>query len=289
MKGSMGNAVGLRRMSSAGLWMVLAPVAMLCTPAALAQGQTQAETAATRPVAGWNAAEGESTSAATARADLPEDPSAGAQEAGEPAPQIAPRSARWSGPAVPRSTKYISWGYSGQPISARDKVMLGARDLYSPFTFLGELASAGHSQLVNGQPNYGTDKGAFGERLGAAVLRDSSEGAFTDMVFAPLLHEDPRYFAEGPRYNVLHRALYAITRPLITRTDTGRNSINGAMLGGYAAAIAVSSSYYPKINRNFKDATESYAGSLEGAAIGFAVSEFEDDVFEALHLEKKRP
>jgi hypothetical protein len=38
------------------------------------------------------------------------------------------------------------------------------------------------------------DENAFGERLGAAGIRDTVQGVFTDSVFAPLLHEDPRYY-----------------------------------------------------------------------------------------------
>ena len=41
------------------------------------------------------------------------------------------------------------------------------------------------------------DSGAFGERLGAAGIRDTTQGVFTDSVFAPLLHEDPRYYMAG--------------------------------------------------------------------------------------------
>jgi len=282
MKFLRGKTLQVQGMSSAGLRMALAAVAMFGAVTALAQSPVNAVIAV-----------GESSSVTIASVELPNDPSVGMieareLEAGDPAPQLAPQHAATAGPVAPKYTKYVSWGYTAQPITNRDKVVIGARDLYSPFSFLGELASAGYSHLVNGQPNYGTDKGAFGERLGAAVIRDSSEGVFTDMIFAPMLHEDPRYFAEGPRYNILHRALYAVTRPLITRTDSGKSSVNGAMLIGYAAASAVSYSYYPQINKNFHDTAATYGGGLEGAAIGFLVSEFEDDIFMALHLEKKR-
>jgi len=274
MKFLIRNILQVERTSFAGLRMALAPVAMFCAVAAVAQSPVLTA--------------GESSSVAMASVELPNDPSARMVEAADPAPQLAPQSATMAGPVAPKYTKYVSWGYKAQPITARDKVIIGVRDLYSPFSFLGEITSAGYSHLVNGQPNYGTDSGAFGERVGAAVLRDSSEGVFTDMIFAPMLHEDPRYFAEGPRYNIFHRALYAVTRPLITQTDSGKQSVNGAMLLGYAAASAVSYSYYPKINQNFHDTAATYGGALEGAAIGFLVSEFEDDIFIALHLEKKR-
>lgn len=181
-------------------------------------------------------------------------------------------------------TAYIPAGWTAQPLTAHDKVILGLHDSVSPFSFLGIIFSAGYSHLVNGQPNYGTDKGAFGERLGATAIRDSMEGIFTDSVFAPILHEDPRYYVEGSKYGFIHRVLYAGTRPIITRTDSGHETLNGALLLGYASASAVSYTYYPAINQNFKDTVATFGGGLAGAAIGDLVSEFSDEILVKLHL-----
>ena len=186
-----------------------------------------------------------------------------------------------------RYSKYIPSGWTAQPITAHDKVILGLRDLYSPLDFLAMFASAGYAHVTNGEPNYGTDRGAFGERLGAAAIRETSQGLFTDTVFAPLLHQDPRYYIEGSQYGFIHRVLYAGTRPLITRNDSGKSAINASMLLGYAAASGLSYTYYPQINKNFHDTAATYGGSLGGAALGFLVSEFSDDLLKFVHLKSK--
>lgn len=243
---------------------------------------------------------------ANAGAALPDDPSAGlglslnvASDSGAPADHDAavnPTAALSDGPspetrraerAASLHMKYIPAGWSAkQPLPAKDKVLLGFRDLYSPLTLSGIVLSAGYSHLTDGQPNYGVNSEAFGKRLGASILRDSTEGIFTDAVFAPLLHEDPRYYVEGPDYGFLHRTLYSITRPLVTRTDSGHSSVNGAMLLGYASASALSYTYYPQINRNFHDTAATFGGGIGGAALGFFVSEFSADVLHKLHLGK---
>ncbi len=187
---------------------------------------------------------------------------------------------------APLSLKYIPAGWTAQPLTAHDKVVLAFKDSYSPFSFLGIIASAGYSHLVNGQPNYGTDKGAFGQRLGATAIRDTSEQLLTDAVFSPMLHEDPRYYVEGPQYNFFHRVFYAATRPIITRTDGGHTTPNVALLLGYGAASAISYSYYPAINQNAKDTVATFGGALGGAAIGDLVSEFSDEFLVKLHLKK---
>lgn len=213
-----------------------------------------------------------------AEASLPEAPS----------PQFKPLKPTGTGangrPIAPPGTKYIPAGWDAQPLSVHEKLVFGARDLVSFEDIAAMLLSAGYEHVLNIEPNYGTDSGAFGQRLGAAALRETTQGVFTDMVFAPLLHEDSRYYEEGPSYNFVHRTLYAATRPLITRTDHGRRTINGALLLGYAASAALTPAYYPSSNRNFHDVASTYGGSIGGAALGFFVSEFSGDVLRALHL-----
>jgi hypothetical protein len=213
---------------------------------------------------------------------LPDAPSAAILRAEAPAPN---RSAQGGNPA-PKYAKYIPSDESAQSITAHDKVIIGLRDLYSPFNFLAMIASAGYEHVTNGAPNYGTDRGAFGARLGAAAIRESTQGFFTDSVFSPMLHMDPRYYVQGPDANFIHRTLYAVTRVLISKTDSGRSTINAPLLLGYAASTALSTTYYPQVNRNFRDSASEYGGSLGGAALGFFVSEFSDQILKAVHMKK---
>jgi hypothetical protein len=188
---------------------------------------------------------------------------------------------------APRFEMYIRPGWVAQKLSSKEKMELGLRDLYRPGSILAIFASAGYSQLLNGTPNYGTDGGAFGQRLGATAIRDSTGGIFTAAVFAPLFHEDPRYYIEGPKHGVIHRTLYAITRPLVTRTDQGGYTINGAVLAGNAAASLLTAAYYPEMNRNVHDVASIYGTSVGGSALGFFVDEFIGGFLQTLHLERR--
>ena len=187
---------------------------------------------------------------------------------------------------VPRNDLFVPAGWRAQPMSAHNKVVAGSRDLISVENLGAMVISAGYSEITNGQPNYGTGAGAFAQRFGAAVVRETSQTAFSEIVFAPLLHEDPRYYQKGPAYNPVRRTLYAITRPLVTRSDSGSQTINGSLLLGYAAAAALTPAYYPSKNRNFSDVASTFGGSIGGAAIGFFISEFSTDVLQALHLRR---
>lgn len=193
------------------------------------------------------------------------------------------------GPAqhvAPLYTSVIPAGYRAQPQDAREKVIMGARDLYSFDSLAAIVLSAAYEHVTDGEPNYGVNSKAFAQRLGAAAARETSQGVFSEMLLAPLLHEDARYYVLGPSRNVVKRTFYAVTRPLITRSDSGRETVNGSILLGYAGAAALTPLYYPQINRNFKNTAETYGASIGGAALGDFVSEFADDVLEAIHLKR---
>jgi hypothetical protein len=189
---------------------------------------------------------------------------------------------------VSRYSKYIPADAAAPQIHGREKLILGARDLYSAGNFLDIAFSAGWEHLTNSEPNYGTNSKAFAQRVGAAAIRETTEGILTDGVFSVMLHEDPRYFVLGPRFGLVHRTVYAITRPLVTRDSTnGHKTVNGGLLLGYAASAALTVAYYPQSNRNFHDVASTFGGSIGGAALGFAIDEFYDQALEAVHLKKK--
>jgi hypothetical protein len=120
-------------------------------------------------------------------------------------------------------------------------------------------------------------------RLGAAVLRDSSEGILSDSAMAPLFREDPRYYRLGPAHKLPARVLYAITRPLIVRTDAGALSPNLALWSGTLGGATLTNAYYPRIDRGPAHTFEIFGGSLGGEAISDCIREFFGDVTELLH------
>ena len=212
---------------------------------------------------------------------LPEDPGANLSLGLGPAhnPQIAAGSPATVSPIASKYSMVISAGFQAPAWTAHDKFIGGLRDVVSPISLAGDIFSAGYSHVTNGQPNYGTNGEALGKRVGATFARDSAETFLAESVMPVILHEDPRYYVEGPQYNFFHRTLYAITRPIITRTDSGHATLNGALLIGYAGACGLDYAYYPQINTNFKDTASTFGGSIGGAAIGDVVVEFVDDLF----------
>ena len=180
--------------------------------------------------------------------------------------------------------------YQGEvatPMTVSDKIKGGLKNSVSLFSMMGWLASAGYEQMTNGSPNYGTDAGAFGQRLGIGAIHGISNGVFSNSLFAPIFHQDPRYYVMGPGHPFLKRLLYAATRSVISRTDSGHSTPNYALFAGNAAGAALTVTYYPAQNTTFSQVTRTFGTSLGGSAFGFVVDEFLVDALVDLHLKKK--
>jgi hypothetical protein len=247
--------------------------------------------------------------AANTRFDLPESPgtlftsSSSSADANSADPNSADPNSGDPGPADPNGAQtptgprpkaathmqmVIHSGEVAQPMPVRDKVLSGFASQASLFSATGWLAAAGWEQLTNGSPNYGTDSGAFGQRLGAAAIRNISQGVFSISLFAPLFHEDPRYYVMGTGHPFFKRLVYAGTRAIITRSDSGHTTPNFSLLAGDAAGSALTIPYYPAQNTSFKEVAETFGGSIGGSALGYVVDEFIVDALIELHIKKKQ-
>jgi hypothetical protein len=205
---------------------------------------------------------------------------------GDPSDAAAAAAARRRLRYATRRDITIQPGEIAPVLAPHDKVVLGLEESFTLFSVIGWTTSAGYSQLVNGSPNYGTDSGAYGMRLGATAIRNISENIFGDAVFAPLFHEDPRYYKMGNGHNFFKRGIYAATRAIITRTDDGHERVNYSLLAGNAAGAALTNAYYPRLNQGASQTAKSFGTSVGGSAIGFVVTEFLDDALKFAHLQK---
>jgi hypothetical protein len=230
--------------------------------------------------------------------DLPDSPgalfasSSNSTDSGsaDPSPSDPDGAQTPSGPrpkAAPHLKFVVNPGEVAQPMTVRDKVFGGMINSVSIYSATGWLAAAGWEQLWNDSPNYGTDAGAFGQRLGAAALRGVSEGVFSNSLFAPLFREDPRYYVMGSGHPFFKRLVYAGTRVLITRTDSGHKTPNFSLIAGNAAGSALTIPYYPAKNTTFSEVAQTFGGSIGGSALGFVVDEFIVDALIDLHIKKK--
>ena len=162
------------------------------------------------------------------------------------------------------------------PITAEQKMTIALKDSFDyPLIGLG-AAYAGLYQLDDSHPQFGQGFKGYLRRFGTSYC-DQVVGNMLTEGFLPIaFHEDPRYFrlGEGTKR---HRAVYALTRIFVTKTDTGARSVNFAELVGNGTATLIGWSYYTD-TRDAPDFFQAWGTQLATDAISQVLKEFWPDV-----------
>jgi hypothetical protein len=174
------------------------------------------------------------------------------------------------------------------PLRVRDKWKLFVRETVDPFTFASAAAGAALSQIDNDNPRYGYGVKPYLQRFGAAQADVTTQNFFSDAVLASLFHEDPRYFRKGPGYSVANRIGYALSRIVITKRDSGRESFNFSGIAGTGMGIALSDAYYPPRSVGGGELESRIVTSLTASALGNLLPEFWPDIKQKLASRKRR-
>ena len=137
------------------------------------------------------------------------------------------------------------------------------------------------SQMTRSSPLYGKHfwrNDAFLKRLGATVGDDVSQNFFADFLLASAFHEDTRYVRRGHSSRTWPRIGYAISRAVITRTDSGDTTFNWANVAGCAMSAGLSNAYYPRGSRTPGVAAVNWGTNGAGAGLSNLMPEFGSDV-----------
>lgn len=185
---------------------------------------------------------------------------------------------------IPNSNTVIDTGGPVRPLTPKEKFRL-VKDYFTPFTLVGSAFGAAIGQATNSQPEYGQGMEGYGKRVGADLANGFTGDLFVTGVFPSLLHEDPRYFREG-QGSVSSRALYALTRVVVTRTDSGQRTFNFSQILGNLASAGIGNAYYPRDERGWQDVMLRTGSGMGGNALGFAVKEFGPDIMRKFKRKK---
>jgi hypothetical protein len=165
-----------------------------------------------------------------------------------------------------------------KPLTVGQKFKLFVKETVDPFTFVSAAMGAGLSQMGDDTPKYGEGIESYSQRFGAAFADMATQNFFSDAVLASVLHEDPRYYRMGPSHSIPRRVFYSMSRLVVTRRDSGKESFNCSGVGGMAMGIALSNAYYPSRSVSGSVTEARFITSVSGAALGNLLPEFWPDV-----------
>jgi hypothetical protein len=130
------------------------------------------------------------------------------------------------------------------PLTARQKFQVFVKHTYAPSTFAGAAFDAAADRIENHNPAYAKGFEGMAQRYGIELATNETGVFFSSFMFPVLLKQDPRYL-RNPNLPFPKRALYAMSRVLITRSDSGHQTFNASYVLGGAASQAVNDLFVP--------------------------------------------
>jgi hypothetical protein len=238
------------------------------------------------------APQGEVAATAIPDAPLPSPVNEGEQSA---APSTASSSSASTANAdEAQQTKRILWiipnfravssGVKLPPQSVKEKFKTGALDSfdYSSFIFVG--IQAGISQGSNAYPAFRQGAAGYGRYYWHTFADQTDENLWVEGILPVVLHQDSRYYTLG-HGGFIKRGFYAVSRTVITRSDSGKETVNASEIVGAGAAAGISSLYYPTQYRTWTKVGQRWLTNALLDFGTFAAKEFWPDVNRAIFHE----
>ncbi len=162
------------------------------------------------------------------------------------------------------------------PLTTHQKFHIAVKDSFDWPGFIVAAAFSGIYQLEDSHPSFGQGLKGYAERYGTAYTDQVVGNMMTEAILPTLLHEDPRYYrrVNGPP---VHRVLYALSRVLVTRTDSGGSRFNFSEVLGNGISASVANAYYPD-ERGLSDTISRMTTAIGTDAISDVLKEFWPDI-----------
>jgi hypothetical protein len=175
----------------------------------------------------------------------------------------------------------VSVGVQLPTLSLREKFWLATQDSFDYSSFLSAGLTAGVSQANGSYPEFGHGAKGFGRYYWHAVADQAVGNYMTEAIVPALTREDPRYYTLG-HGGFFKRTGYAVSRLLITRTDSGGRTFNVSEIVGNGAGAGISDTYYPGRERTWTKTGQKWLTQIGLDGVFNILKEFWPDINHAI-------
>jgi len=163
------------------------------------------------------------------------------------------------------------------PLSAKKKFTLATQDSFDYTSFILAGIMAGLDDVRAETPEFGHGPAGYGRYFWHTFADNTSANYLTEAIVPAVTREDPRYYTLG-HGSFLHRTGYAISRLVVTRTDSESRSFNFSEIAGNGAAAGISNLYYPSTERTFSNTAQRWGTQIALDGLFNIFKEFWPDI-----------
>jgi hypothetical protein len=129
-------------------------------------------------------------------------------------------------------------------LDVKAKLKFHAKSTFGPAALAGAAIYAGILEEAAFPEEWGQGAKSYGRQFGSTV---AASGIHSALAFGldSTLHQDPRYFRAGSGGGFWRRSAHALRGTLLTRTDSGGETLSTWRIGSAYGAAYISNQWYP--------------------------------------------
>ena len=145
--------------------------------------------------------------------------------------------------AVSAAMPFTGFGQTPDPLSVTAKLEYHAKSAFGPMSIVGDAAYAGILQAADAPLEWKQGAEAYGKRLGTMVAWSGIRNGLAFGLDATM-HQDPRYYRSTDT-GFWRRSGHALRGTMLTRTDSGGETLSTWRIGSAYGSAFLSNMWYP--------------------------------------------
>ena len=154
------------------------------------------------------------------------------------------------------------------PETVREKFMSATEDSFDYSSIFIPAVIAAYNMDERSTPEFHQGAAGYARYFWHSVVDQTSENYMVEFIFPTVTREDSRYYTLG-HGGFIKRTGYALSRAVITRSNSGAEVFNISEVIGSGASSGLSNLYYPSASRSVGN-----TGSQWGLDVGIDAASF---------------
>ena len=150
---------------------------------------------------------------------------------------------------------------SAQPPTQGEKFRAFVDEARSPLTFGAAGVNTGIMHLADMGGLSSRREASLTELYKGVLIQKESSAFFSKYFYPALLRQDPRYHHSSSP-SIWGRAMYAASRTVITRNDSGKATLNTSYFLGVLTSVAIATAYRPYWRRSTSATFTTFASTI---------------------------
>lgn len=163
------------------------------------------------------------------------------------------------------------------PETVKEKFIDATEDSFDYSAIFIPAVIAAYDYHERATPEFHQGAAGYARYFWHSAVDQTSENYMVEFIFPTITREDSRYYTLG-HGGFIKRTGYALSRAVITRSNSGNEVFNISEVFGAGASSAISNLYYPSASRSIGNTGSQWAEDVGIDAASFWFKEFWPDI-----------